>query len=399
MNQQSLQLALITNDESRVAPIEQICASKGWQLVSSTDEAAPLYWLQSQAVHLVLVDLDLPDAVPLLGQINQALPHLLLIALATPQHLVKLQDALLAGATDFVAFPIDSMHFSNTIERSLQSKASMPQQAAHPGHTRGRVIAVSSLKGGVGRSTIAANLAVAMQERLGLDVTLAEAHHGLSNLSFMLNLHPRYTLADLADEPVIDADVLRTLLQTHSSGLRLLSSPIQLHDLVELTGETWQDVMRLLKEMSAVTVVDTTSSPDGVLSEVLMQADDIVIVVGPEIPGLRGALSLLETLRTEPDVKAKIHLVLNRSGIRGGLDETTIFKQLGEKVAVSIPDDSSLATYALNRGLPFVTSHPRAIISRRMNLLADHLQDQNAYMLEAPKQQQYPLLSFLNVLK
>ena len=398
MNEQPLKLALVTNDVSRVAPIEQICASKGWQLASCTDQETPLYWLQSQAVHLVLVDLDLPDAVSLLGQINQALPHLLLVALATPQHLVKLQDALLAGATDFVAFPVDAMHFTNTIERSIQSKISMPQQP-QSGNTRGRVIAVSSLKGGVGRSTIAANLAIAMQERFGLDVTLAEAHHGLSNLSFMLNLHPRYTLADLADEPVVDADVLRTLLQTHSTGIRLLSAPIQLHDLVELTGETWQSIMSILRDLSAITIVDTTSSPDGVLSEVLMQADDIIIVVGPEIPGLRGALSLLETLRTEPDVQAKVHLVLNRSGIRGGLDETTIFKQLGEKVAVSIPDDGSLATYALNRGLPFVTSHPRAIISRRMNLLAEYLQDQDVYMLEAPKQQQYPLLSFLNVLK
>ena len=215
----------------------------------------------------------------------------------------------------------------------------------------------------------------------------------------MLNLHPRFTLADLADEPVVDTDVLQTLLQTHSSGVRLLSAPIQLHDLVELTGETWQSVIRLLKGLSAITIVDTTSSPDGVLSEVLMQADDIIVVVGPEIPGLRGALSLLETLRTEPDVRAQVHLVLNRSGIRGGLDETTIFKQLGEKVAVSIPDDSSLATYALNRGLPFVTSHPRAIISRRMNLLAEYLQDQDAFMLEAPKQKRYPLLSFLNVVK
>jgi MinD-like ATPase involved in chromosome partitioning or flagellar assembly len=58
--------------------------------------------------------------------------------------------------------------------------------------------------------------------------------------------------------------------------------------------------------------------------------------------------------------------VLNRAGVRGGVDEAACAKQLGEPIAAALPDDPALATFALNRGVPFVLSHPRSILSRKM---------------------------------
>jgi pilus assembly protein CpaE len=91
---------------------------------------------------------------------------------------------------------------------------------------------------------------------------------------------------------------------------------------------------------------------------------------------LRGTLNLLETLHAEEAIQGRIHVVLNRAGIRGGLDAGVVQKQLREKTFIAIPEDTPLATYALNRGVPFVISHPRAVISRRMNTLVDHLIEQ-----------------------
>ncbi len=119
-------------------------------------------------------------------------------------------------------------------------------------------------------------------------------------------------------------------------------------------------------------MVDTSAYADSVLSEVLTAADEIIVVCGPDILSMRSTMSLLETLRSERDnVRGRVQLVLNRAGVRGGLEESTLQKQLREKIAVSFTDDAPLATYALNRGVPFVLSHARSALTRSIQTLVD----------------------------
>lgn len=83
-------------------------------------------------------------------------------------------------------------------------------------------------------------------------------------------------------------------------------------------------------------------------------------------------MSLLETLRAEREnVRGRVQLILNRAGVRGGLDESMLQKQLREKIAVSFTDDAPLATYALNRGVPFVLSHGRSSLTRSITTLVE----------------------------
>lgn len=384
-----MQLAIVTDFEYRAQVVDQILVERGWQLLACVGQPQPRNWLlQQKGVDLILIDLDVTDAIQLLKELTQLLPTVPTVVLATPQRIVELQDALLAGAADFIAFPLDQRQFITTVERARRggtraiqtpathSGAIVP--AAHHHHAvatrqRSKTIVVSSLKGGVGRSTIAANVAVNLRQRTGKDVILVEAHHGLGHLALMLNLYPRHTIANLDEEPNVDVDLVQGLLQYHSSGVRLLSAPLDATDLVELPLETWQQMLRLLGELAAYVVVDTSSHADAVLSEMLALANDIILVTGADIASLRDARILLQSLRHENVVEGQIHLVLNRAGTQGGLDERVVHDQLREAVAVAIPEDAPLATYAFNRGVPFVLSHQRALITRRLNSLTDRL--------------------------
>lgn len=238
--------------------------------------------------------------------------------------------------------------------------------------TATRMIAITGLRGGVGRSTIAANLAIALKQRANANVVLAEAHHGMGHLALLLNMMPRHTLASLTDGDALDLDIMRSVLQQHSSGVQLLSAPLDVSQLVEFGPDTWRMILSLLKQTASYIVVDTSAYADSVLSEVLTAADDIVVVCGPDILSMRSTMSLLETLRSERDtVHGRVHLVLNRAGVRGGLDISTLQKQLHEKFSVSLTDDAALATYSLNRGVPFVLSHGRASVTRSIQSLVD----------------------------
>jgi pilus assembly protein CpaE len=374
MNQKPMRLALNTIDAQRAEIIGQVAGGQGWQLLPFVAQPMRIDWLQQLQVDLIIIDLDLSNALAQVKELKQGLPNTPILVLATQQHLVKLQDAFLAGATDFVSFPVEASYFAATVQRAQQPLA-LPAPRVNPARS-GRVIAVTSLRGGAGRSTVAANLAVAIHQRTKAMAVLTEAHHNMGHLSLMLNLHPRHTLANLAEEPTVDRDIVQAYLQPHTSGIHLLAAPTELAQVAELPTETWRQTLNLLSEIAPYIIVDTGANTDDVLSEVLTRADDIIVVATPDIPGLRCTLNLLETLRSEESIQARIHTVLNRAGVRGGLDAGMVQKQLREKNFTAIPEDTALATYALNRGVPFVLSHPRAVISRRIHSLVDNLVEQ-----------------------
>lgn len=381
-------LAILTNDHFRAESVAAAAAALGWRSVGGIGQPQPVTWLRRTSVDLVLVDLDIPNATGLLREIANTLPHLAVLALVTPQHLVELQEALQAGAASFVAFPIDANQFSATLLRMVQEA---PKRQSRP--RRGRVAAVVGLKGGVGRSTLAVNLAVALRQRVESDVVLVEAHHGLSDLSLMLNLLPPHTLASLAQEVNLDADVLQGHLQLHAAKIKVLAAPNDLAQLVELSVETWRLILTQLAETHAYVVVDTSAVADSVLSEVLTLADELVVVTGPDLAGVRSTVVLLKSLDEEANVHGRTHVVLNRAGVRGGVAERAVAAQIGEALAASIPDDPALATFALNRGVPYVLSHPRALVSRQVHRLVSQVFDLKAAPLR-PAQKERSRFSF-----
>jgi len=245
---------------------------------------------------------------------------------------------------------------------------------------QGKITAVVSLRGGIGRSTIATNLAVAVAQRGHGNVTLVEAHHGLSNLSLMLHLHPQRTLATLENEHTIDHDIVRGYLQQHTSGVNILAAPTEIDDMIELAPETWNHLLNITSGLAYHTILDTSSSADSALTEVLIKADEILVVTDPDIASLRSATALYKNIYTEPSISGQMRLVINRSGINGGLDEKTIQKQIGHEAIVSLPYDPALTTYAMNRGIPFVQSHPRALLTKRIQELAEKIFEPDGMM-------------------
>ncbi|MCC6455650.1 MAG: AAA family ATPase [Caldilineaceae bacterium] len=368
-----LQLALITNDHFRAQDIAAVATGFQWHVEAAIGQAQPVGWVRRLRPNVVLVDLDVPNAIGLIRDIVSAMPQVTVLALVTPQYLVELQEALMAGASSFVTFPLEPNQFTTTILRVMQEtpKREVPTK-------RGHLVAVVGLKGGVGRTTLAVNMAVALRQRVDGDVILLEAHHGLSDLSLNLNLLSRHTLASLAQESNIDIDVLQGHLQNHASKIKVLAAPPDVSQLVELPIESWQLILNQLTTLAPYVVVDTAAVADAVLSEVLTQADDIVVVTGPDLAGLRSAVVLLQTLDSESKVHGRTHVVINRAGVRGGISEAACAKQMGEAIAVALPDDAALATFALNRGVPFVLSHPRSILSRKVQELVSKLFDVKA---------------------
>lgn len=366
------QIAFISNDPYHIEAIRQVLTAEGIGLHVVEGPARPHEWLQGRQVDAILVDLDLPSATALIEEAVARLPQVPLVVVAEPRHLTDLQQAMLAGAAAFVTLPL--------VPQQLQAILQRVTGAAPSGRVsrrQGRMIVVAGLKGGVGRSTIAVNLAVALAQRpefaVGPPVVLTEVHHGLSDLALLLNAHPTHTLANMATEMHLDADLVGGHLFTHSSGVRLLAAPTSVQQLVDIPPTVWRAILDVLAQIAAVVVVDTAAHADAILAEALALADDILVVSGPEITAVRGAVALIESLKQETGIGARVHLILNRSGAAGGIGPGAIADHFKLKVEATLIDDPALTTLAANQGVPFVLSHRRALLSRQIERLAAQL--------------------------
>lgn len=388
-------IAFVTDDAYRAETIQAVAEEADWQLVSAVGNHQPDSWVAEQVADLALIDLDINGAVALLARLAAEMPDLPLVALATPQHLVELQDALLAGAKAFVPFPVNGQQFVATITRVAHSQNGGQESTSDAQAGNRRVVAIAGLKGGVGRSTVAVNLALALKQNQTSDVILVEAHHGLSDISVMMSVHPTRSLSTLAAEEVIDADIVAGNLHAHSSGVRLLSAPTAVTDLVDLPAETWQQVLENLTALAPTVVIDTSAEPGQILSEVLTVATDIVVVTDPEMTSLNGAHGLIASLNAE-GIKAQVHLVINRAEAQGGVASPAIAKRMGQPVAAELPADGPLVTYAINRGVPIVQSHAKTALGRQLFALASRfrIKDEDAQLPEMQEGESGPLSTF-----
>lgn len=393
-NSNTVRIAVLTDDHLRVEAVAGAAQAMYWDVLALTGQGKIREVVRRNQIDLILVDLDVANAIERLAELNQALPGVVVMALATPQHLVDLQDALLAGAAGFVAYPIEPAQFSTTIQRTLQAA---PKTDGN--RNRGQIVAVVGLKGGIGRTTLAVNLAISLRRRIAEDVVLIEGHHGMGDVALMLNLTPRHTLATIAQEENMDLDVIQGHLQQHASEIKVLPAPPDVNQLVELPIETWRKLLLTLADYAPFVIVDTAAVADEVLSEVLTLADDIIVVTGPDLPSLRSTVVLLQTIDEAENVHGTTHVVLNRAGVKGGVSEAASRQQIGQEIVAAVPDDPALVTFALNRGVPFVLSHTGAIVSRDVERIVSQVFDltrATAAQAKAAAPRKKSLLPFLN---
>ncbi|HEY7065350.1 MAG TPA: P-loop NTPase [Chloroflexota bacterium] len=233
-----------------------------------------------------------------------------------------------------------------------------PEPPAAPRGPRGKAIVVFGLKGGVGRSTIAAHLAVSLAQRHSAGVVLVDADLWRGDLSVLLNLRLGRGMADLVPQgdDVVDLDAVRAMLQPHSSGVRLLSVPDE-PTLVELIPPLLPArLVEVCKTEADYVVVDTAPALDDPTLHVLDVADRVLVVFTPEVSAARHACRLLR-LAPHLGLEGRLLLVLNRAN--SGLPTWQVEEILGRHVDARIVSAGLPLLDAANRGRTLVEADPR----------------------------------------
>jgi pilus assembly protein CpaE len=347
---------------------------------------------------VVLMDINMPDmdGITATEQLSAAVPSAAVVMMSVQGEADYLRRSMLAGAREFLVKPFSSDELTASIrqvysreqDKLTRMAAAIPVAATDSGGSSGgparegdgRVIAIFSPKGGVGRTTIAVNMAVAAATELGRSVVLMDASFQFGDVGVLLNLNPKNkSIVDLVPElEQGEPESIDTFVINHSSGVRVLLAPPspEMAELITPTGV--KRVIEALRRKHDLVIVDCTSWFNDTTLAILDVADDVLTILSLEITSIKNMRLFLEVADQLGYEKSKIKLVLNRADSTLGIRVADVENSIGRKVDHTIVSDGRSVVYALNRGVPFFLSNREAQVSQDILRLASVVSGEHA---------------------
>jgi len=290
-----------------------------------------------------------------------------------------LRRAMRAGAREHLPWPCSGADLCAALravhEDGLRRRSPDFVAAADP-HAQPRVLAVTGAKGGVGKTTLAVNLAAALAAGTGEPTALLDLYTQFGDAALLLNLTPRRTLADLVrlDPAELDARLLSDHLESHPSGLSLLAGAAAPLPLDALTPVCLDRVLGLLKSSHRYIVLDVPPVLHATTLHALAHAHAVLLVANLfDLTTLADSRLWLEAVAGRHVAPEAVQVLLNRVAPRNRLQVPDIKRALGRPAACLVPNDGRLVPQSVNAGAPFVLSHPNSPVSRSVYGLARRL--------------------------
>lgn len=361
-------ILLIDHDVDSVEETKRILEMEGYQVLSTVTGQAGLMVAQLRRPSLVLVETDLPDVDGYeVCRALRGMPPTADVPIIIHSGRDEVADKVAgfrAGATDYIVKPSAGAELIARIKAALRTEE---QPLAH-------IVALWGTKGGVGTTTLAANLAVALRSTTNKRVTLVDASVLGGTLEVLLNLSPIHTMEDLLPRlDNLDSELLTSVLAQHSSGVKVLLSPPQSTNGSSLQPSELDRILVWLQQANDYVILDTSPSLDPMTLRVLQLSHQVIAVLTPEMTSLRNARLFLSMVETWEQAPENLALVINRYPVKGGLRLKDIEAALQKKITAQIPNDEPLVTYSINRGIPVFVSHRHSSVARSFLKLAQTL--------------------------
>ncbi len=343
-------------------------------------ESAAGYGEAARAAHrgdvdLIVIDEVAGDPAAVVEQLDAAAPEIPVLVLLDADSASLAQACILAGARAYLFRPFEPEALIDLVRRISEKEDRRRRKNAPQGGAKsGRMIAVHGPKGGVGTTTLAVNLAVAIYQQTDLRVVLVDGSLLSGDVAVAMNIANENSIADVvAHLRELDGDLLNETVLKHSAGIWVLPAPSELERAEVINGEETTAVLAALRAHYDVVVVDTASRPDEHLLAALDQSDVVLVVCTPEIASLKNAARFLALAHELGYGDEKLKLTINRLSSHGSIPLKDIESNLRHKMAFGLPSDGIPVIEALNAGEPVVLMRPSARIAREIRSVAGEL--------------------------
>lgn len=343
-------------------------------LLASPDNLLDLLAVQQPEVLVLGPGIALENALRLATVVDVRFPNLSMVLITAESSSAALA-AMRAGVRDVIEPHADIPTVRLLLERACQAYASRNRvdsvDAVTAKQERGLVVGVFSPKGGVGKTTIATNLAIGLGKLAPMGVVLVDLDLQFGDVASNLYLNPEYSVLDAVSSAASgDTMILKAFLAPHPSGIYALCAPSSPADADNISADQLGKLIKQLSAEFSYVVLDTGPGLTEHSIAALEQSTDAVWVTAMDVPsvrGLRSGLDVIGRLDLFPETR---HVVLNFADSKTGLSVQDIEATLGAPIDVSIPRSRSLSL-ATNRGVPLLQDEVRDPATKQLRRLVE----------------------------
>lgn len=276
-----------------------------------------------------------------------------------------------AGAREFLTKPVMFEDLNSAIKKVKIFVDS------NEGSSTGQIISVFSNKGGIGKTTIATNLALKLTEITDKRVCLVDLNLQLGDVSTFLDINPSFDISYVVTHlsRIDESFLLSSLEKYKDKELYILADPPNVEQAEEISSEDITSILSILKDMFAYVVVDTSSSFDIKTLSCLDISDSILLVSMVNLPSIRNCQRCMELFQRLEYRKEKIKLVVNRHIEDDEITVDDVEDALGHEVYWKIPNSYFSVMSAINKGVPVSSVAPNSVIDDSFTDLAAKLSD------------------------
>ncbi len=320
-------------------------------------------------VAIVDIDSDENEALQVVEAVAKANPKCGIIVVSARADGQLILKAMRAGAKEFLNSPLKLDELLAAIER-VDTAVGGEKRAKG-----GSIITIAGASGGVGSTSVAVNVAVAMAQQPGNTVALVDLDFALGDADVFLDMIPEYTLLDVTQNiSRLDLALLRKSLTKHDSGVYLLPRPVQIEDIDIVPPDDFRRVLGLLKSSFTHVIVDLSKTYNRLDVAALESSDTVVLLTQLDLPCLRNVVRLFSAFEQYQGVSQKVKVVVNRSGLdKMQISADKAEETIDREIYARIPNNYFVISECRNNGVPLLMQSPKTAITLAIQDLANKL--------------------------
>jgi len=369
---QTVSIALIDSDRGTLLAIEELLQPYSDRLsicLSTANFGTAIDSIQALAPRIVILGVsELAVGIEQVNAIHTTSPRSSIFVLSPEKNSDWILGLMRAGAVEYLLKPLEKSDLFEAIQKSAKLWQTSVEEDVSK---KGKVVTIYNPIAGMGTTTIAVNLAVALTKG-GNKVALVDLNLFSGDVATFLDVTPRYTLTSVTSNlNRLDASFLMSVMTQHSSGVYLLGEPLEVDDTFSITPEQIQKMLEFLKGVFNYIIVDAGGQMIGTNDAVFRCSNIIIYNTVLNLPALKTAKRYMAAFDKRSVPREKIKILVNRFLPRSDIKVQDAEKVLDRKLFLTIPNEYSDVNDSINKGIPVINLYPRSNVSKAVATLAD----------------------------
>ncbi len=315
-------------------------------------------------------------AIQTIEGVRSILPDTPIIAYTGSTDISVVRQAMHVGVKDLLAQPLKSGELLAAIEQVMKGtelNAAVPDARPAQRSAAGSVLTVFGAKGGIGKTTIATNVAAAIARNTDNSVLVIDLDTRFGDVAIMMDIEPRFTVAQLAATAhTLEREMFKNSLVRHESGVYVLPSPKHPNEWRSVQAEDIKELVRFAARMFDYVILDTPGAFNDIVGTALEAATQVLVVTSVDMASIKDTSFILDLLESESFPPERLMLTVNHANGANTIRANDIERVLRHKVFWEIPHDSEV-TLATQVGKPVVMAKPKSRAATNLVGLAEKI--------------------------